>query len=431
MELSEKKEKAQFHLLLSATRSVLTGLFKSGNPADRELAAFYRNNRQCGSRDRALINSALYILLRHWGWVRKLAGKELACVIESGESNYSNRDLAAMLFFALAVDGTAEMPLKLAAKFIELPVPEISAFSRTERAGQAAAFLGINMNFSIEELLPEWTKKLLPADYAEKILTRPPMYLRVKDMESTTAELRAKDIKFEEVENFPQALAISNPALNVSTLTSFQNGSFEIQDLASQAIVRFCNPRKGERWFDPCAGAGGKTLAIAEAMQRTGTVLAGDIREKVLLELKKRARRAGYPNIQTKQHDGRPPRGLKPFDGVLIDAPCSCSGVWKRNPGNPWILTPQAVTGHAKLQLEILKNFAGCVKTGGKVIYATCSAFTEENEDVINAFLAQDDRFILAEGIDPFTGKSSSGFMHIPENSGCDLMFAALLERKK
>ena len=315
LELSEKKALAQFHLLLSATRSVLTGLFKSGNPADRELAAFYRNNRQCGSRDRALINSALYILLRHWGWVRKLAGKELSCIIESGENNYANRDLAAMLFFALAVDGTAEMPLKLAAKFIELPVPEISAFSRTERAGQAAAFLGINMNFSKEELLPEWTKKLLPADYAEKILIRPPMYLRVNDMESTTLELRAKGINFEEVKEFPQALAISNPALNVSTLTSFQNGSFEIQDLASQAIVRFCAPHKGERWFDPCAGAGGKTLAIAEAMQRTGTVLAGDIREKVLLELKKRARRAGYPNIQTRQHNGRPPRGLKPFEG--------------------------------------------------------------------------------------------------------------------
>ena len=431
MELSEKKAKAQFHLLLSATRSVLTGLFKSGNPADRELAAFYRNNRQCGSRDRALINSALYSLLRHWGWVRKLAGKELSSVIESGESNYSNRDLAAMLFFALAADGTVEVPLKLAANFIELRVPEITANSRPERAAQAAAHLGIEIEFSTEELIPEWTKKLLPADYAEKILIRPPMYLRVNDMDSTTAELRTKEIKFEEVENFPQALAISNPALNVSTLTSFQNGAFEIQDLASQAIVRFCDPRKGERWFDPCAGAGGKTLAIAEAMQRSGTVVAGDIREKVLFELKKRARRAGYPNIQTKQHDGRPPRGLKPFDGVLIDAPCSCSGVWKRNPGNPWILTPQAVTKHAKLQLEILKNFAGCVKVGGKVIYATCSAFAEENEEVVNAFLSSDDRFELAQGIDPFTGKSCSGFMHIPENCGCDLMFAALLERKK
>ena len=115
----------------------------------------------------------------------------------------------------------------------------------------------------------------------------------------------------------------------------------------------------------------------------------------------------------------------------MIDAPCSCSGVWRRNPGNPWILTPQAVKKHAKLQLEILRNFAGCVKTGGRVIYATCSAFTEENEDVVNAFLASDDRFKLARSIDPFTGKSSSGFMHIPENSNCDLMFAALLERKK
>jgi 16S rRNA (cytosine967-C5)-methyltransferase len=81
--------------------------------------------------------------------------------------------------------------------------------------------------------------------------------------------------------------------------------------------------------------------------------------------------------------------------------------------------------------LTILKNFAGCVKAGGKVIYATCSAFAEENEEVVNAFLSSDDRFGLRESINPFTGEKCSGFMHVPENYNCDLMFAALLERKK
>ena len=433
LELSEKKSQAQFHLLLKAARKVLTGMFGSGYPADRELAGFYRENRQCGSRDRALINNALYILLRHWGWVRKLAGKELVSVIESGENNYTNRDLGAMFFFALATDNTHPAALKLAANFIELPPPEIKASSAVSRAAEAAKALGIEMTFSTDELLPQWTKGLVPADYAEKILRRPPMWLRVNSgcSEEVSAELLAAQIEYDILENFPDAWCLPPSAIHVPTLESFKNGAFEIQDLASQAIVKFCAPGKGERWFDPCAGAGGKTLAIAEAMGRTGTVVAGDIREKVLLELRKRARRSGYPNIQIHQHDGKARRGLKPFDGVLIDAPCSCSGVWQRNPGNPWILTPQAVRKHAELQLTILKNFAGCVKAGGKVIYATCSAFAEENEEVVNAFLSSDDRFVLRESINPLTGEKCSGFMHVPENYNCDLMFAALLERKK
>ena len=433
LELSEKKSQAQFHLLLKAARKVLTGMFGSGYPADRELADFYRNNRQCGSRDRALINNALYILLRHWGWVRKLAGKELVSVIESGESNYTNRDLGAMLFFALATDNSHLNALKLAANFIELPLPAINASSSIDRAEQAAKALGIGMTFSTDELLPQWTKGLVPADYAEKILLRPPMWLRVNSgcSEQVAAELQAAQIGYDIPDNFPEARSLTPSAIHVPTLESFKNGSFEIQDLASQGIVKFCSPGKGERWFDPCAGAGGKTLALAEAMGRTGTVVAGDIREKVLIELRKRARRAGYPNIQIHQHDGKARRGLKPFDGVLIDAPCSCSGVWRRNPGNPWILTPQAVRKHAELQLTILKNFASCVKVGGKVIYATCSTFTEENEDVVNAFLASDDRFILRENLNPFTGEKCAGFMHVPETYNCDLMFAASLERKK
>ena len=432
MDLSEKKAKAQFHLLLSAARQILSAMFSNGSPADRTLAGFYRNNRQCGSRDRALINSSLYTLLRHWGWVRKLAGKDLTAAMESGESSCSNRDLAAMIFFALAADGNQKHALAAAANFIGLPEPQIAENTPEARAHAAAACLGIEMTFELRELLPEWAEKRLPGSYAKSILERPPMWLRVNDMPQTTQEFDNAGIEYrQESGRFPEAVAIANPSLNISALESFKNGCFEIQDLASQAIVKLCAPHKGERWFDPCAGAGGKTLAIAQAMQRTGTVVAGDIREKVLLELRKRARRAGYPNIQIHPHDGKPRRGLKPFDGVLIDAPCSCSGVWRRNPGNPWILSAEDVSRHAKLQLEILKAFAACAKNGGRVIYATCSAFAEENEEVVNAFLAQDDRFKLSESINPFTGEKCSGFMHVPENYNCDRMFAAVLERVK
>ena len=434
MELSEKKSKAQFHLLLKATRSVLSGLFGSGLPADRVLAAFYRENRQCGSRDRALINNSIYTLLRHWGWVRQLSGKELASAIENNNAALSNRDLGAMIFFALAASGSHPSRTRQAADFLELDLPQLPSASRpVQRAREAALLLGIDMCFDTRDLLPKWAEKRLYLPYGESILNRPPMWLRLNTShrEETLAELRQAGIEYTSINEFPEALAISDQTVNLMLLDSFKKGAFEVQDLASQAIAAFCAPQKGERWFDPCAGAGGKTLALAEAMGRTGTVTAGDIREKVLIELRKRARRAGYPNIQIHAHNGKPWRNLKPFDGVLIDAPCSCSGVWRRNPGNPWILTPKMVTEHAALQLEILKNFAGCVKVGGKVIYATCSAFAEENEEVIQAFLAADDRFESVPAIDPFTGKTGSGFMRVPENYNCDRMFAAALERKK
>ncbi|MBR7104719.1 MAG: RsmB/NOP family class I SAM-dependent RNA methyltransferase [Lentisphaeria bacterium] len=434
MELAEKKSKAQFHLLLSAARHVLTGMFSKKNPADRELADFYRRNRQCGSRDRALINTALYILLRHWGWVRKLAGTEITAKIEAGDAALSNRDLAALICFALLCDGTEKEKIKQAADFLELSCPVLRpALSRCERAAEAAKLFGFDLSFETGDLLPEWTRGKVPENYAQNILNRPPMWLRVNAgaEQETDRELLEAGLRYSTLETFPDARALAPRSINVTALESFQKGRFEIQDLASQAIVRFCAPRKGERWFDPCAGAGGKTLAIAEAMGRTGTVLAGDIREKVLLELRKRARRAGYPNIQTRLHDGKPHRGLKPFDGVLIDAPCTCSGVWRRNPGNPWLLTEEMVAQHAQLQLEILTSFSSCVKPGGRVIYATCSAFEQENEEVVKAFLKKDDRFILKPAVDPFTGKEGTGFLHIPQNHDCDLMFAAALERIK
>lgn len=427
VELSEKKSKAQIYLLLGAARQVLSGMSGRKSPADRELVAFYRSNRQCGSRDRALINHCIYILLRHWGWVRKLAGGNVISSIESGSEGVANRDLAAMIFFALCCDGSDPDKSRRLADFIGVPLPPAPG------AENAAEALGIKMQFSVSELLPRWTENLVPSGYAPGILKRPPVWLRVNRscMERVTAELAEKNISFETVPEFPDALALNASSLNVMTLNTFKSGDFEIQDLASQAIASFCSPHKGERWFDPCAGAGGKTLALAEAMQRTGTVTAGDVRGKVLLELRKRARRSGYPNITVRQHDGRPWRGVKPFDGVLLDAPCSCSGVWRRNPGNPWICSPEDITRHAALQLDILKNFSSCVKPGGVLVYATCSAFREENEEVIGRFLDMDKRFEPVPYRNPFTGKSDSPFMHVPDDFNCDLMFAARLERKK
>ncbi|MBQ7206863.1 MAG: RsmB/NOP family class I SAM-dependent RNA methyltransferase [Lentisphaeria bacterium] len=434
MELSERKIAAQFQLLVGAAETVLAGMFGRKAPADRELAAFYRTNRQCGSRDRAFINRTVYTLLRHWGWARKLAGERLVSELETGKALPSERDVSALLFFALACGGNDRESLSSAARIIGVQVPGgLTALPRETRAAAAAGALDIPMTFREEELLPEWARPLLPADFARRMPERPPMWLRINrnGQDHVLEELAAAGVAVETFPEFPEAAAVSAPSVNLAVLPCFQKGEVEVQDLASQCIVRFCAPRRKERWFDPCAGAGGKTLAIAEAMGRTGTVVAGDVRERILLELRRRARRSGYPDIVTRCHDGRPWRGLKPFDGVLIDAPCSCSGVWRRAPWGPWTMEEADIAKYAEKQTGILHSFSPCVKPGGVLVYATCSAFRQENEEVVERFLGAHPDFVLSRAPDPFTGAPGDGFMHMPEGFDCDIMFAAKMERKK
>ena len=416
---------------------------------DRFLSSYWRENRCFGSRDRRLFSESIFAFFRFYGWLKTLlTAEEQELLMQGCSRQLSGRSIAMLLAAAWQLENLEPEPAhRLLAREFELPAlsgrekntENDPDWRRKRFAAIAGKMTGRSVELPAWELLQSpWSLEFLQDmddrnEYLAKLAERPPLWLRVQNapVESVVQELAQAGLSVKRHERLTNALAVVSGSVNLYTLPAYREGRVEVQDLASQVIAAVCSPDKGERWWDCCAGAGGKTLAIAEAMQRTGTVIAGDIREKVLLELRKRARRAGYPNIQTRQHDGKPWRGLKPFDGILIDAPCSCSGVWRRNPGNPWLLTPQAVSRHAALQLEILRNFAGCVKVGGKVIYATCSAFEEENESVIKSFLASDDRFVLKESVDPFTGNTCCGFMHIPENCNCDLMFAAMLERKK
>ena len=167
-------------------------------------------------------------------------------------------------------------------------------------------------------------------------------------------------------------------------------------------------------------------------MNRKGSVLAGDIRAEKLEDLKKRARRAGFPNISTKPHNGSAWKGKHQFDGVLVDAPCSCSGVWRRNPGAQWKLTPQDIDDLSGTQFEILGNYANAVKTGGTMIYATCSIFDRENCDVVRKFLAAHEEYKLDPFPHPIYGNIVPGMVRIDSIDGdCDALFVARLRKVK
>ena len=183
-----------------------------------------------------------------------------------------------------------------------------------------------------------------------------------------------------------------------------------------------------------CAGAGGKTLALAELMERTGTVVAGDIRAYKLDDLRKRARRAGFPNIMTRPWDGKKISGKQAanFDGVLVDAPCSCSGVWRRNPDGRWSTTAADVDAMAPIQREVLDHAAPAVRPGGVLVYATCSVFASENQAVVADFLASHPEFIPEAFENPLDGTPVEDGMLAIDGSAdnSDSMFVARLRRR-
>jgi 16S rRNA (cytosine967-C5)-methyltransferase len=167
----------------------------------------------------------------------------------------------------------------------------------------------------------------------------------------------------------------------------FHAGELEIQDIASQAVGWLCAPQPGETWWDACAGEGGKTMQLSDLMQNKGLIWASDRAEWRLKNLKRRAARAKVFNFRSQVWDGgaKLPTKTK-FDGILVDAPCSGVGTWQRNPHARWTTTLQDVTELGAVQLQLLNNVAGSLKSNGKLIYSVCTLTQAETTDVVENF---------------------------------------------
>jgi 16S rRNA (cytosine967-C5)-methyltransferase len=244
-------------------------------------------------------------------------------------------------------------------------------------------------------LLPEWFRAHCPAVFAQPELdalhTRAPLWLRLQtdSPQEVFAEFSARSWMWRAASALPQAVELLSEA-DVTTTQVFARGLVEIQDLGSQLILASVAPRIGERWLDVCAGAGGKTLQLARLLGSSGHVTAHDVRPAALAELRTRAARAGLRNVSV----NAAPAGE--FDGVLVDAPCSGSGTWRRAPHLKWSTTEADIHAAAARQREILALHAPRVRPGGLLVYATCSLSRAENEDVAAAFLAAHPHFSAA-----------------------------------
>ncbi len=422
--------------------SVFTGKVR----ADRELARFFRANKKFGSNDRRFISETVFSFFRWWGWVRQFTRNEATMwdrdpgIIHTID-NWNTTLLAAVLLDSYELHPVAAFwKTTLSAKG---KVPDfldgLAGRSLEERAVQISKMFNLS-KLSVNDVVPAWFPEhvdLTDEKYLQ-LLTgfqqRPPIWLRNQggSIDRLATALGEAGLTIRRSLTVTQAIRVEKPRANLYDLPCFREGRFEVQDLSSQAIGLACEPRRGERWWDVCAGAGGKSLQLASIMESKGTVIATDIRSWKLKDLRKRARRAGFSNISPREWDGKSlPVRKANLDGVLVDAPCSCSGTWRRNPDARWTSQPQDIMELSAIQSGIVNRVCNAVKSGGTLVYGTCSTFPAENEEVVRKFLKARPEFSLDPFRHPISGKQVSGMTYIQaEAEDSDVSFVARMKRK-
>jgi 16S rRNA (cytosine967-C5)-methyltransferase len=271
-----------------------------------------------------------------------------------------------------------------------------------------------------------------------------PVDLRVNTLKATQGEVM-KRLRRDKIEAAPTRWSpwgLRSPTgTNISAHPAFAEGEVEFQDEGSQLAALLCDAKPGMQVIDFCAGTGGKTLALAAAMRNKGHLIACDPSEVRLARAKLRLKRAGAENAERIQLPANDDKRLKKlhgkFDRVFVDAPCSGTGSWRRNPDARWSTQAQNLDELTALQDSILARAANFVKPGGRLIYATCSLIGRENDDRVTAFLKADTRFAAVDAREvwaaltdkPWPCGAESVLRLSPARHGTDGFFAAVLRR--
>lgn len=391
--------------------------FQNHEPVDQTLTRYFRQSKQHGSKDRRLISGCIFGYYRWYGWLRQLETKEIKTALLLGYLLDQNEETDLIRFWKdqTKIDRDQLDPLNR---------PE------TDLAKKANLLKNAIPDSSLSALTPDF----LPEQSEERLnalQSRASLWIRLRShrKQSFLMELKTKGIDYTPHPGSDCAFKI-NGRVNLNEFKSFREGELEVQDLSSQGIGLICQPKEGETWWDVCAGSGGKALHLAAMMNNRGKVLATEIREKTLKELQKRQKRGKLHSIYPILWDGKKiPDFDDMVDHILVDAPCSCSGTWRRSPDLRWTLTEEKVVAFSKLQLSILKKAAPILPPGGTLTYATCSIMQQENEEVVAKFLEKHTDFSLLLITNPFTGEESKGgiLFQPPEVDGNGMFVAKMI----
>ncbi len=414
-------------------------------PAHRVVDGYFRRRRFAGSGDRAAIIALVYAVLRRRAeldWRLERAGGEAPAAPRA-----RHRVLAALSLLE-GREGPEIEALFDGAGFAPPPLEE------AERALLAALATGAGeapaMPAWVRGNYPEWLADELAArfgddldDEARALNERAPVDLRVNrlkaEREAVLERLRQDGVEAEPCRLSPLGIRLGGRA-RVTDRPAYRQGLVEVQDEGSQLVALLVGARPGEQVVDLCAGAGGKTLALAAEMGNRGQLYACDVSAQRLARMAPRLQRAGVRNVQARHLPARDERWLETLDDkadrVLLDAPCSGSGAWRRNPDAKWRLTTGELAAHAEAQARLLARAARLVRPGGRLVYATCSLLGPENEAQVEAFLAAHGGFRLApiaavwaESVGGTCPTDEPMLMLSPGRHGVDGFFVAVLVR--
>jgi 16S rRNA (cytosine967-C5)-methyltransferase len=414
---------AQFNALVDA----LTVVLPLNSPADVQLKHYFREHPKLGLRDRGLIAECVYAVLRHRRLIEKIvpdgSPRRMALVALTRFQGISTRELLTLL-----------------------KKPEEAWLSEVK----AKTYTGLGVG--IESELPDWVIARLSPFMTEKeiialgrsMMNPAPLDLRVNAVkgkrEAVMRQFAREGIANSATPYSPLGIRLEQK-ISLAKHAAFLEGFIEVQDEGSQLLGLLLEAKRGEMVVDFCAGAGGKSLLIGAAMASTGRVYALDVSEKRLTNLGPRLKRSGLSNVMPQrianENDTKIKRLAGKIDRVLVDAPCTGLGTLRRNPDLKWRQTEAGLAELNAKQASILGAAAKLVKPGGRLVYATCSLLREENEDIVETFLASKPEFshvsvdsilsrlkIPLDGMDPYLRLA-------PHPHGTDGFFAAVLERKK
>lgn len=412
-------------------------VLKEKKPADRVLGTILRTRAGLGVADRRFINQAVLALFRWRGWIDRLE-------IESVEGR---------LLLSTLLDSTDGVP----------PVCKVWArragwdSSRLFALGDAPTWHGRveGLRQILGErpvagdpwlVFPTWLREHLPPppggesaktfhlEFLRSLQQRPPLWVRAAgdDPAKIWKDLTGLGLKPWLHRRLATAAKLETD-VEVAHLPVFKRGLLEIQDLAAQVVGLVCDPDPGERWWDACAGLGGKAIHLSALMKGRGVVVASDIHEPKLRELTRRARRTPFRNVTTRPWDGKRLVGKGgSYQGVLVDPPSSAIGTWRRHPDARWLLGPSSVAEYARLQYQLLRVAAGGVKPGGTLVYSVPTVPPAETSELIGTFLADQKAFRLDPFPNPLDGTMTDGTLRIwSHQADCDALYVARMVRSR
>ncbi len=425
-------------------------MLNRNNPIDETVAYFFKSRRYLGSHDRAFISENVYGIIRHRRAIEELLHLFFPTLALQESQHYITYFLAYYVLQNKERESDTILAEKLSTRWhslsFDITIDNFLQTARqifTKRLSETDGITNLGINYSF----PDWFVEKCLIAYGEtqteqlliSLNQQAPTVIRVNTLLCTREQckiaLKEERVECEETKFSPFGLILKK-RMNVQTSLIYKQGWYEFQDEGSQLLSIFVNARENETILDACSGAGGKSLAIAAMMNNKGNIFAFDIEEMRIREMQQRLQRASVNIVKTNLYEHIDTRKfISHADAVLLDVPCTGSGTIRRNPMLKWKISEESIAEKTLLQQQLIEEYSQFVKPGGRLIYATCSLFCEENENIVESFLKTRNNFRVVSPAEMLSRYSlphleNERYLHLlPHLHNTDGFFAAMMIR--